>query len=313
MFGIDLALTAGGLLTGLIVGLTGMGGAALVTPMLVLLFGVSPAAAVSSDLLATAIMKPVGSFVHIRAKTVHWHLVGWLSVGSIPGVLVGTWIFIQVLGTDEASETIRTWIGWVLVAAVAAMIAKVWVGRRASGIRATHHPAGTRMPVRPIPTVILGVVVGLLVGMTSVGSGSLVVTALLLLYPLLRPSILVGTDLTQAVPMLVVGAIAHAGFGEISIAVVASLLLGQIPGVWLGARMSSRYDGTALRWLLMVLLAATAVKLLGASTIIAGMIGLVGLIIVGAVYVRERIDATAQVTAEDATGRSVPSTATEVS
>ena len=138
-------------------------------------------------------------------------------------------------------------------------------------------------------------------------------TALLLLYPLLRPSILVGTDLTQAVPMLVVGAIAHAGFGEISIAVVASLLLGQIPGVWLGARMSSRYDGTALRWLLMVLLAATAVKLLGASTIIAGMIGLVGLIIVGAVYVRERIDATAQVKAEDATGRSVPSTATEVS
>jgi len=245
--------------------------------------------------------------------TVHWHLVGWLSVGSIPGVLVGTWIFIQVLGTDEASETIRTWIGWVLVAAVAAMIAKVWVGRRASGIRATHHPAGIRMPVRPIPTVILGVVVGLLVGMTSVGSGSLVVTALLLLYPLLRPSILVGTDLTQAVPMLVVGAIAHAGFGEISIAVVASLLLGQIPGVWLGARMSSRYDGTALRWLLMVLLAATAVKLLGASTIIAGMIGLVGLIIVGAVYVRERIDATAQVTAEDASGRSVPSTATEVS
>lgn len=302
MFGIDLALTAGGLLTGLMVGLTGMGGAALVTPMLVLLFGVSPATAVSSDVVATAVMKPVGAWVHIRAKTVHWGLVGWLSVGSIPGVLIGTWIFASVLGTDEASETIRTWIGWVLLIAVGAMIAKVWVGRRASGLRASHEELGTAMPVRRVPTVALGVAVGLLVGMTSVGSGSLVVTALLLLYPLMRPSILVGTDLTQAVPMLVVGAIAHAGFGEISIPVVASLLLGQIPGVWLGARMSSRYDGSALRWLLMVVLAATAVKLLGAPTLVAGMIGIVGLIVVATLYVRERIDAKGQVTPADAVG-----------
>jgi len=302
VFGIDLALTAGGLLTGLMVGLTGMGGAALVTPMLVLMFGVSPAAAVSSDVLATAVMKPVGAWVHIRARTVHWGLVGWLSVGSIPGVLVGTWIFASVLGTDEASETIRTWIGWVLLLAVGAMIAKVWVGRRALGLRSAQSELGTSMPVRRVPTVALGVAVGLLVGMTSVGSGSLVVTALLLLYPLMRPSILVGTDLTQAVPMLVVGAIAHAGFGEISIPVVASLLLGQIPGVWLGARMSSRYDGSALRWLLMVVLAATAVKLLGAPTLIAGMIGAIGLIVVGTLYVRERIDAKAHVSAADAEG-----------
>lgn len=313
MFGLDLALTAGGFLTGLLVGLTGMGGAALVTPMLVLFFGVPPAAAVSSDVVATAVMKPVGAWVHIRAKTVHWGLVGWLSAGSIPGVLVGTWIFSAVLGTDEASETIRTWIGWVLVAAVAAMIAKVWVSRRAKGLRATQHDQGTRMPVRPIPTVILGIVVGLLVGMTSVGSGSLVVTALLLLYPLLRPSILVGTDLAQAVPMLVVGAIAHAGFGEISIAIVVSLLLGQIPGVWLGARMSSRYDGTALRWLLMVVLAATAVKLLGAPTLIAGMIGLLGLIVVGAIYVRERVDAKAQVETPPSGGGSERTAPSEVS
>jgi uncharacterized membrane protein YfcA len=133
--------------------------------------------------------------------------------------------------------------------------------------------------------------VGVLVGMTSVGSGSLVVTSLLLLYPLLRPSILVGTDLTQAVPMLIAGAIAHAGFGDISIAVVVSLLIGQIPGVWVGARMSSRYDGHALRWLLMVVLAATALKLLGVSSLIAGMIAIVGVIIVSGLYVRERMHA----------------------
>lgn len=313
MFGLDLALTAGGFLTGILVGLTGMGGAALMTPMLVLLFGVSPAAAVSADVVATAIMKPVGAWVHIRAKTVHWGLVLWLSVGSIPGVILGTVFFIHVLGSDEAGAIIRTWIGWVLIAAVAAMIIKTWVGRRAASLRADHAPQGTRMPVKPIPTVILGLVVGLLVGMTSVGSGSLVVTVLLLLYPLLRPSILVGTDLTQAVPMLVVGAIAHAGFGDFSVMIVISLLLGQIPGIWLGARMSSRYDGTALRYLLMVILAATAVKLLGAPTLVAGMIGLLGLIVVGAIYVRERVDAKAQVETPSSGGGSERTAPSEVS
>ncbi len=294
VLGIDLVLSLGGLAAGLMVGLTGMGGAALVTPMLVLLFGVSPAAAVSSDVVASAFMKPVGAWVHIKARTVHWGLVGWLSAGSIPGVILGTVIFARVLGTDEASETIRTWIGYVLLLALAAMVAKVWVGRRASGIRADRRPKGLDMPVKPLPTLILGLGVGLLVGMTSVGSGSLIVTTLLLLYPLLRPSILVGTDLTQAVPMLIAGAIAHAGFGEISIAVVASLLLGQIPGVWIGARMSSRYDGQALRYLLMAILAATALKLLGVSTLIAGMIAIAGVLIVSVLYLRERTHAKTQ-------------------
>ena len=289
---INLALSLGGLVAGLMVGLTGMGGAALVTPMLVLLFGVSPAVAVSSDVVASAVMKPVGALVHIRARTVHWGLVGWLSAGSIPGVLLGSVIFGRVLTTEESSETIQTWIGYVLLLALAAMLAKVWVGRRASGIRAEHRPMGTDMPVKALPTLLLGLVVGVLVGMTSVGSGSLVVTVMLLLYPLLRPSILVGTDLTQAVPMLLAGAVAHAGFGDISIAVVVSLLIGQIPGVWMGARMSSRYDGQALRWLLMVILAATALKLLGVSSLIAGMIAVVGVIAVTIMYIRERVHAT---------------------
>jgi uncharacterized membrane protein YfcA len=290
---INWALSLGGLIAGVIVGLTGMGGAALVTPMLVLLFGIDPASAVSSDVVASAFMKPVGAFVHIRAHTVHWGLVRWLSAGSVPGVLVGTLIFARVLTTDAASATIKTWIGWVLIIAVGAMLAKVWVARRASGIREIRPPMGVDMPVRPVPTVLLGLGVGVLVGMTSVGSGSLIVTTMLLLYPLLRPSILVGTDLTQAVPMLVAGAIAHAGFGEISIAVVVSLLIGQIPGVFIGARMSSRYDGHALRWLLMVILAATALKLLGLSSLIAGMIAVVGVAVVIVMIVREHLDARA--------------------
>lgn len=285
---LDLALALGGLIAGVMVGLTGMGGAALVTPMLVLVFGVSPAAAVSSDVVASAVMKPVGSLVHIRARTVHWGLVGWLSAGSIPGVLLGTWIFSRVLRTDEANEVIRTWIGAVLLVALAAMVAKNVVAARARQLRGVQPQVGPEMPVRVVPTVVLGLVVGLVVGMTSVGSGSLIVTVLLLLYPLLRPSVLVGTDLTQAVPMLVAGAVAHAGLGDIDWAVVASLLVGQVPGVLVGARLSSRYDGHLLRWLLMVVLGATALKLLGASSLLAGIIAIVGVGIIGVLIVRDR-------------------------
>ena len=289
---IDLALAVGGLFAGIMVGLTGMGGAALVTPMLVLLFGVSPAAAVSSDVVAAAIMKPVGSWVHIRNHTVHWGLVGWLSAGSIPGVLVGSWIFSAVLATSGADETIRAWIGGVLVLALIAMLAKGYLTRRARLRGADQQPTGIDTEVKIVRTVILGLIVGLIVGMTSVGSGSLMVTILILLYPLLRPSVLVGTDLTQAVPMLVAGAIAHAGLGEISIAVVVSLLIGQIPGVILGARLSTRYDGHLLRWLLMVILAATALKLLGAPSLLSGVIAIVGVFIVGGLMIRDRRRAT---------------------
>ena len=286
---IDLILALGGLFAGLLVGLTGMGGAVIVTPMLVLLFGVPPAAAISSDVVAAAAMKPVGAWVHIRAATVHWKLVGWISAGSIPGVLIGTWAFSRVLSTSGAEDILRTLIGVVVLIALAAMLAKNWVARRAARTRGIIHiQQGTDLAVRAVPTVLVGAVVGLVVGLTSVGSGSLVITALLLMYPLLRPSVLVGTDLTQAVPMLVAGAIAHAGFGEVFLPVVLSLLIGQIPGVWLGARMSSRYDGSALRWLLMVVLAATAAKLLGAPSVVAGVIGVVGIAVASALALGDR-------------------------
>ena len=286
---VDLLLALAGLFAGLLVGLTGMGGAVIVTPMLVLLFGVPPAAAISADLVAGAVVKPVGSLVHIRAKTVHWKLVLWISVGSVPGVLIGTFLFSCVVRTTNAEATLRTLIGVVVLIAIAAMLAKKWVERRAVRTQQIAHvQQGTDMPIRVAPAVLVGAVVGLIVGLTSVGSGSLVVTAILLAYPLLRPSVVVGTDLTQAVPMLVVGAIAHAGFGEILIPVVVSLLLGQIPGVWIGARMSARYDGSAMRWLLMVILAATASKLLGAPSWLAGAISVAGLAAVGGMVVTGR-------------------------
>lgn len=285
----DPGLSLGGLLAGLMVGLTGMGGAALVTPMLVLLFNVPAAAAVSSDVVASAVMKPVGAVVHARHGTVHWGLVWWLSAGSIPGVLLGTWVFARVLSGAEAEETIRTWIGVVLLIALAAMLARTFITARAKRIAGPQALVGPEAPVKVVPTVVLGLVVGTLVGMTSVGSGSLVVTTLLLLYPLLRPSVLVGTDLTQAVPMLLAGALAHMGLGDIAWGVTLSLLVGQIPGVWMGARLSSRYDGHALRWLLMVVLGATALKLLGAPAAVAGGAALLGVVVIGAIMLREHL------------------------
>ena len=137
-------------------------------------------------------------------------------------------------------------------------------------------------------TIAIGFVVGVLVGTTSVGSGSLIVTSLLLLYPLLLPSVLVGTDLLQAVPMLFAGAIAHATLGVVDWRVTAALLVGEIPGVWLGARMSSRYNGMGLRALLMVILASTALKLLGVPTVICGTIAVVGVVAVIVHLARER-------------------------
>lgn len=285
----NYALTFGGLAAGIVVGLTGMGGAALVTPMLVLWFNVPAAAAVSSDVVASAVMKPVGSVVHIRNHTVHWGIVTWLSIGSVPGVLIGTWIFASVLDTAGMEQTIRQWIGIVLVIAVIAMIARTWVSARAHRIAGPVPLVGPEAPVRRAPTLLLGLFVGLLVGMTSVGSGSLIITVLLLLYPLLRPSVLVGTDLTQAVPMLLAGALAHLGLGDVDWGVTASLLLGQIPGVWLGARLSSRYDGSALRWLLMVVLGATAIRLLGAPALLAGGIALGGVTVVFVWIVRQKL------------------------
>ena len=280
-------LSIGGLVAGLMVGLTGMGGAALVTPMLVLLFGVNPAAAVSTDLVASAVMKPIGSLVHIRERTVHWGLVMWLSIGSVPGVLVGTWIFAKY--ASASADTIKTWIGAVLIIALVAMVARTFVAARASRLAGGRELLGIQAPVRIWPTVILGLGVGLVVGTTSVGSGSLVVTCLLLLYPLLRPSVLVGTDLTQAVPMLIAGALAHMTLGAVDWAVAASLLIGQIPGVWLGSRMSSRYDGHALKWLLMVVLLATAIKMLGAPSLLAAGIAIGGVAVVIVLIVVEYV------------------------
>src|SRR4051794_20084727 len=165
----DLTLALAGLGVGIIVGLTGMGGGALMTPILVLVFGVPPIAAVSSDLAASAIMKPFGGFVHARRGTVNWSMVRWLCVGSVPSAFLGV-LLLRLLGDDASMQrAIRVALGVALLLAAAGLLLKSWAGRhdRARG-------PGAPIRVRPVPTVLLGAVGGLIVGLTSVGSGSLI-------------------------------------------------------------------------------------------------------------------------------------------
>jgi uncharacterized protein len=208
------------------------------TPLLVLLFKVQPLAAVSSDLVAAVIMKPVGGGVHLRRGTVNFPLVRWLMVGSVPAAFAGV-LVLRALGDGAAVQArIKQVLGVALLLAASSIAAKGLLQVRAT--RRALQEAGGRpvaprpLRLRPLPTVLIGVGGGLVVGMTSVGSGSLMIAMLLLLYPMLRSSELVGTDLVQAVPLVASAALGHLLFGDFQLELTASLLVGSIPGVYLG-------------------------------------------------------------------------------
>jgi uncharacterized protein len=236
---IDLYVAAAGLLVGFTVGLTGMGGGALMTPLLVLLFKVEPLAAISSDLVAAVVMKPVGGGVHLRRGTVNWALVRWLMAGSVPVAFAGVLVLRQLGDGAVVQAGIRQALGVALLLAASSIAAKVLLqarrARRAALGTAGGEPVAARpFRLRPLPTVLVGMVGGLVVGMTSVGSGSLMLVMLLLLYPTLRSSELVGTDLVQAVPLVASAAAGHLLFGDFRLELTASLLVGSVPGVYLG-------------------------------------------------------------------------------
>ena len=263
-----LQALAGGLV-GVMVGLTGMGGGALLTPTLILLFGINPGTAVSSDLLTSLIMRPVGGTVHIRRGTVAWRLVGWLCLGSVPAGFCGVLVLRALGGGAEVEHDVSLAIAWALAVAVASIVAKGIIGARrapAETAAAEQTITATDVAVRPLPTVLIGIVGGFMVGMTSVGSGSLMIVLLLALYPRLSIKSLVGTDLVQAVPLIGAATLGHAIYGHISLGLTASLVIGSVPGVYLGARLSSRAPDAYIKPALVVVLLATSLKLLGVPT-----------------------------------------------
>ncbi|MFI0371443.1 sulfite exporter TauE/SafE family protein [Actinomadura sp. 1N219] len=270
----DWTMALGSFLVAIIVGLTGMGGGALMTPMLVTFFGVSPLAAVSSDLVAAAVMKPVGSAVHYRQGTIDMRLVGWLCAGSVPAAFSGV-LLARALGHGgEVEDIISKAMGVALMIAAAGLVFRGYLSRRASttpNAKENSDEKGRgkapKVTVRPVPTVVVGAIGGLVVGITSVGSGSLIIVALLALYPALKANQLVGTDLLQAVPLVFAAAIGHLLFGDFRMEVTAALLVGSVPGVYLGSRISSRAPSGIIRRILTIVLVASSLKMFGLGAV----------------------------------------------
>lgn len=291
----DGALLAGAFAVGIVVGLTGMGGGALMTPMLVLFFGVSPLTAVSSDLVASAVMKPVGSFVHLRQGTVNLQLVKWLCVGSVPAAFAGV-LVLKALGDGEQIQgVVKTALGIAILFTAAMLMMRAYMRliERARSRSGRGRPLPQNRPevrVKVIPTVILGAIGGLIVGMTSVGSGSLIIIGLMLLYPGLKASQLVGTDLMQAVPLVASAALGHAFFGDLDLSVSIPLIIGSVPGAYIGARLSAALPGGIVRRALAFVLLASGLKLLDVPNVPTALI-LLAFAIGGSIlwmYIRRR-------------------------
>lgn len=259
----DWGISLAGLGVGFVVGLTGMGGGALMTPILVLFFGINPLTAVSSDLMASLFMKPFGASVHARRGTVNMKLVRWLVIGSVPAAFAGV-VVLKALGGDDLQDDLKVLLGAALIVASVSIVIRQQIQQRrahAAPVDGAQH----RIVLRPVPTIVIGVVGGFIVGMTSVGSGSLMIVMLLLLYPTLSAGQLVGTDLVQAIPLVAAAAFGHLLFGDFELGLTVALLIGAIPGVIVGARISSRAPDRVIRPILVVVLALSGAKLLGAS------------------------------------------------
>jgi uncharacterized membrane protein YfcA len=261
---IDPLVALAGLVVGFVVGLTGMGGGALTTPMLVLLFRVEPLAAVSSDLVAAVVMKPVGGAVHLRSGTVNRRSVLLLALGSVPSAFAGALLLHGLGEGGEAQNVIKYALGIALVAGSAGIGGRILLGSK----QAAHRgEALATSAARDAVTVAVGVLGGLIVGLTSVGSGSIMVVLLMMLYPRLSTSELVGTDLVQAIPLVAAAAAGHLLFGDFRLGLTVSLLIGSIPGVYCGARLSSKAGLPFVRPALAVVLLLSGAKLLHASNL----------------------------------------------
>jgi uncharacterized protein len=252
----DPLMSLAGLAIGFVIGLTGMGGGALLTPALVLLFQVPVLTAVSSDLVLSLLVKPVGAAVHHRKRTIRTDILVWLVAGSVPSAFAGS-LVVHYIRSDATQTWLKTVLGCALVLAAIGMVA------RNRFLRGRSEERDATIPVRPMPTLVVGIIGGLVVGLTSVGSGSLMIVALMWLYPRLTAAELIGTDLTQAIPLVASAAFGHLLFGDVEFAIVGSLLVGALPGVWAGSRVSAHGNDTILRPVLITLLSATGLKLVG--------------------------------------------------
>jgi uncharacterized membrane protein YfcA len=272
---LDLYIVIGSAIVGLLVGMTGAGGGALMTPMLVLLFGVTPASAISSDLVASVVMRPVGAAVHMRAGTIHKRLVLLLAAGSVPAAVLGSWLLsLLAKGSSNASQHIELALGAALLVGAIAMVLRGMLDRRSGQER---DGLIAELEVRPLQTFLIGLIGGLIVGMTSVGAGSLMIVLLLFLYPRISAKQLVGTDLAQAVPLTLAAALGSFLFGHVEFGLTVSLLVGSVPAVFVGALLSSHISDRYIRPVITFVICASGLKYLGLGvrSLAGTMIGVV--------------------------------------
>lgn len=252
----SFAHSLSGLFVGLLVGITGVGGGSLMTPLLILLFGIHPATAVGSDLLYAATTKAVGTGVHGLRGSVDWNVVGRLAAGSVPLTVV-TLLVCSLFGFNHHNEhVLNALLGIVLVITACFVIFQTQVTRvfsRALGAMGERQ--------RLWLTVMIGALLGVMVTLTSVGAGAIGVTALIVLYPQLPPARLVGSDIAHAVPLTLLAGIGHWWLGDVNFGLVGALLLGSIPGVILGSLWSSRMPDRALRVALAAVLLVVGFRL----------------------------------------------------
>lgn len=273
---IDPYIVLGSAVVGIFVGMTGAGGGALMTPMLILLFSVKPSSAITSDLVAAIVMRPVGAAVHFRQGTVHRGLVRWMVLGSVPMAFVGAYLLHTIGGNSKSAQTnVEQILGAALLIGAAAMVLRYYLDSRTGQARAAQvHD----IIAKPLPTLAIGMIGGLIVGMTSVGAGSLMIVLLLFLYPTIGANQLVGTDLSQAVPLTLAAAIGAVIFGHVDFGVTGSLIIGSVPAVLVGSLVSSRAPDRYIRPVIGFVIFASGLKYVGVGTTELGWI-LVGVLL----------------------------------
>jgi uncharacterized protein len=226
-----------GFVVGAIVGLTGMGGGSLMTPLLILLFGVHPLTAVGTDLLYAAVTKTAGTAIHAKKGNVEWRVAALLATGSVPASVLTIWMLSRLpKQSPTTTSIISISIGVVLI--VAAMA--IFFRRGIRNFALAHADNPTRTQYSGPITVVFGAVLGVLVSLCSVGAGALGVAVLFFLYPRLAPARVVGSDLAHAVPLTVVAGLGHSIIGSVDWSIVGALLLGSLPGIYLGSHLSTR-------------------------------------------------------------------------
>jgi uncharacterized protein len=255
---LDPLYSVSGLFVGFLVGLTGVGGGSLMTPILVLLFHVHPATAVGTDLLYAAATKATGTLVHGSKGTIDWRITGRLAAGSVPAAALTLWLLHlhgpQTAGTNQLIQLV---LGGALLLTALALIFRPQLAALAARRRQAPSPSRT-----VAATVLTGALLGVIVSLTSVGAGAIGVTVLLLLYPTLATSRIVGSDIAHAVPLTLVAGLGHWMLGSVNWTMLISLLAGSLPGIVIGSHLSARAPERLLRHLLAATLVAVGAKLM---------------------------------------------------